>query len=306
MSIENRNYKDSVFKMLFNNKKHLLELYNAINGTAYTNPNDLEIKTLKGNTFLKVKNDVSFIIDFQLNLYEHQSTLCPNIPLRDLYYVTSMLFEIIPLQKTYGTPRVDIPSPKFFVFYNGKEKMKDKVTYKLSDLYTTKEPNPSLELIVTTYNVNEGHNHNLMAACKALNGYSIFVSKVRKYIQEAENEFNATHSEPLNNLVDKDSIVKILISNSVKKAIDDCIAEDILAKFFRKNRQEVIKVSINEYISEEMAEVYIDSGQELIVALFKWLIQNNRRSDFDKAMSDPVYRKQLIDEFRSQHNAFDD
>ena len=173
MEIENKNYKDSVFRLLFNNKERLLELYNALNGTEYCDPEELEIRTLKGNTFLKVKNDVSFIIEFRLNLYEHQSTPFPNIPLRDLYYLASMLIELIPLKKTYGKTMIKIPSPKFFVFYNGAEDMDDQEIYKLSDMYKISDPSPSVELKVTAYNVNEGHNHELMEACRTLKNYDI-------------------------------------------------------------------------------------------------------------------------------------
>ena len=69
----NRNYKDSTFKLFFNDKKALLDLYNAINKTHYTNPDDLIINTLDNAIFLGMVNDLSFIIDTTLNIYEHQS-----------------------------------------------------------------------------------------------------------------------------------------------------------------------------------------------------------------------------------------
>ncbi len=133
MQIENQKYKDTVFRMLFNNKLNLLELYNAINGTNYTNPDDLTITTLNGETFLKVKNDLSFIINLELNIFEHQSTPCPNIPLRNLYYLAATLKEKFPTEKIYSPAMVKIPVPKFIVFYNGTSPMNDKVIYRLSD-----------------------------------------------------------------------------------------------------------------------------------------------------------------------------
>ena len=86
-----RNYKDTVFRMLFQEKETLLSLYNAVNGTDYNNPEDLEITTLQDAVYMNYKNDVSFVFDFVLNLYEHQSTINPNMPLRDLIYVTKAI-----------------------------------------------------------------------------------------------------------------------------------------------------------------------------------------------------------------------
>ena len=85
----NRNYKDTIFRMLFSDRKNLLSLYNAINGTSYMNPEDLEIVTLENAIYMGMKNDLSFIIDTNLFLYEHQSTYTPNMPLRDLFYISA-------------------------------------------------------------------------------------------------------------------------------------------------------------------------------------------------------------------------
>lgn len=85
----NRNYKDTVFRMLFSDKKNLLSLYNAVNSRDYTNPDDLEIVTLENAIYMGMKNDLAFIIDTNLYLYEHQSTYNPNMPLRDLFYISS-------------------------------------------------------------------------------------------------------------------------------------------------------------------------------------------------------------------------
>ncbi len=82
----NRKYKDTVFRMLFSDRKNLLSLYNAINGTAYENADDLEIVTLENAIYMGMKNDLAFIIDTNLFLYEHQSTYNPNMPLRDLFH----------------------------------------------------------------------------------------------------------------------------------------------------------------------------------------------------------------------------
>ena len=251
MQIDTKNYKDTVFRLLFNNKLYLLELYNAINGTSYSNPDDLEITTLEGETFLKMKNDLSFIIAFELNLFEHQASKCPNIPLRDLYYVAAILRKIIPQEKTYSPTPVRIPAPRFYVFYNGTSTLEDKVTYRLSELFQRPVDNPSLELVVTCLNVNEGHNKDIMDACKSLKGYSIFVGKVRKYRKEYISKYNSSHSTPLNVLADASSIMKNIVSAAVDRAINECIDEDVLRKFFTEYRKEVREVAILEYSAEK-------------------------------------------------------
>ena len=85
----NRKYKDTVFRMLFSDRKNLLSLYNAINETSYTDATQLEIVTLENAIYMGMKNDLAFIINTNLFLYEHQSTYNPNMPLRDLFYISS-------------------------------------------------------------------------------------------------------------------------------------------------------------------------------------------------------------------------
>jgi hypothetical protein len=334
MQIETKNYKDTVFKLLFNNKLYLLELYNAINGTFYTNTDDLEITTLEGETFLKMKNDLSFIINFELNLYEHQASRCPNIPLRDLYYIAATYRKKIPQERTYAQTCVQIPAPRFFMFYNGKSDLEDTVTYRLSELFQHPVDDPSLELVVTCFNVNEGHNKNLMEACKTLKGYSIFVAKVRKYREEGITQYNSSHPTALNLLADSSYIMKEIVATAVNKAIDECINEVVLRDFFTEYREEVSKVAILEYSAErhlqyEKEDSYnsgydngygtgydsgygtgYDSGLKSghssgikdTTALFSWLKENNRESDILRAIDDQDYLAKLFVEFSNSKN----
>jgi len=85
-----RTYKDRLFRVVFRDKKDLLSLYNAINETCYTNLDDLEIRILEDAVYLGYKNDLSFLISNTLNLYEHQSSTNPNMPLRGLIYFADM------------------------------------------------------------------------------------------------------------------------------------------------------------------------------------------------------------------------
>ena len=223
----NRNYKDTVFRMLFSDRKNLLSLYNAVNGTSYKNPEELEIVTLENAIYMGMKNDLAFIIATNLFLYEHQSTYNPNMPLRDLFYISSEYQKLVDHKSLYSSVLQKISAPNFIVFYNGTEKKEDRWENALSDAYETPDKEPRLELKVLTLNMNEGHNKELMEQCQTLREYAKYVALVRKYKKEMK------------------------LDAAVKCAVDECIQSGILAEFLKKNRAEVIAVSIFEYDKEE-------------------------------------------------------
>ena len=223
----NRNYKDTVFRMIFSDRKNLLSLYNAVNGTSYKNPEELEIVTLENAIYMGMKNDLAFIIATNLFLYEHQSTYNPNMPLRDLFYISSEYQKLVDHKSLYSSVLQKIPAPNFIVFYNGTEKKEDRWENALSDAYETPDKEPRLELKVLTLNMNEGHNKELMEQCQTLREYAKYVALVRKYKKEMK------------------------LDAAVKCAVDECIQSGILAEFLKKNRAEVIAVSIFEYDEEE-------------------------------------------------------
>ena len=219
----NRNYKDTIFRMLFSDRKNLLSLYNAINGTSYMNPEDLEIVTLENAIYMGMKNDLAFILDMNLYLYEHQSTVNPNIPLRDLFYIAAEYQKLIDRKSLYSSAIQKIPTPGFFAFYNGIEPLEDCCISRLSDAFLHTGAEPALELIVTTLNINEGHNCELMQHCRKLKEYAQYVTKVRKYAEQ------------------------LPLEDAVERAVTECIRENILADFLKKNRAEVVAMSIFEY-----------------------------------------------------------
>ena len=223
----NRKYKDTVFRMLFSDKENLLSLYNAVNGTTYENPDELEIVTLENAIYMSMKNDLAFIIDTNLFLYEHQSTYNPNMPLRDLLYISAEYQKIVDHKSLYSSVLQKIPAPYFIVFYNGTEKEEDRWENSLSEAYENLSGEPKLELKVISLNINEGYNKELMEQCQILREYAQYVGKVRKYRKEME------------------------LDEAVAHAVDECIREGILKDFLQKNRVEVLKVSIFEYDQEE-------------------------------------------------------
>lgn len=212
----NRNYKDTVFRMLFSDRQNLLSLYNAVSGSHYDDPEMLEIVTLENAIYMGMKNDLAFIIDTELFLYEHQSTYNPNMPLRDLFYISSEYQKLVDKKSLYSSVLQKIPAPQFIVFYNGTEKKKDSWVNHLSEAFENLSGNPKLELEVLTININEGHNSELMEQYQILREYAQYVDCVRRYAKEFE-------------LID-----------AIEQAVDECIQRNILSEFLRKNKAEVI------------------------------------------------------------------
>ena len=222
----NRRYKDRLFRFLFQEKKDLLQLYNAINGSDYTDPEALEIVTMEDVIFVKMKNDLSFMIADRLNLYEHQSTYSPNMPLRGLLYFSRQYEGLLAQEKNdiYGSKLVKLPTPMFVIFYNGKNKQSDRVEQYLSDAFTTGRGSGCLECKAVMLNINRGHNQDLLEKCRRLWEYSEFISEVN------------------------DSLVK---GHSLKRAINDamknCIDRGVMSDILIKNRAEVMHMLLTEY-----------------------------------------------------------
>lgn len=149
-----REYKDSLFRMIFNDKEKLLELYNAVNDTHYTNAEELQIVTLENAIYMNMKNDLAFLLNFRLNMYEHQSTFNPNMPLRDLLYVAKEYEKLVVDKSLYASSLVKIPTPCFIVFYNGVEEQAEERILKLSDSFEVPAKEPVLELKVKMLNMN--------------------------------------------------------------------------------------------------------------------------------------------------------
>jgi DNA-binding NarL/FixJ family response regulator len=252
----NRKYKDTVFRKLFSDRKNLLSLYNAINGTAYMDASQLEIVTLDNAIYMGMKNDLAFIINTNLFLYEHQSTYNPNMPLRDLFYISGEYQKLVDLKSLYTSTRLRIPTPNFIVFYNGTEKNEDRWVEYLSESYENMSGEPNLELKVIILNINVGHNKKLMEECQTLREYAQYVAKVRRYSEEIE------------------------LNTAVECAVSESIQEGILQEFLQKNRAEVIAMSIFEYNEEEekrklrkaeyeagMAEGVMKTKKETVISL---------------------------------------
>lgn len=241
----NRLYKSRLFVMIFEEKKKLLELYNAVSGKHYEDPELLEINTLDNAIYMSMKNDISFLIDARLALYEHQSTYSPNLPLRFFLYLADLYSDMIRNVNLYSSKKVQLPTPHFVVFYNGERKQPDRKILKLSDLYSVVEKEYKLNLEVLMLNINSGHNPELMEACHTLWEYAEYTNRVRTYAKE------------------------MAVDKAVEQAVTECIQEGILKEFLEKNKAEAMKVSIYEYdeerhIRQEREEAW-EEGREAVL-----------------------------------------
>lgn len=234
----NRIYKDRLYKMIFNDKSELLKLYNAINGTHYDDPAMLTITTLDNAIYMTMENDLSFIIDMRLALYEQQSTVNHNLPLRFLMYITDIYSAYTKDMNIYGSKKVQIPLPSFVIFYNGVKSQPDRTEFLLSELFHPTTDQPALELKAVMLNINKGHNQELMNACHTLRDYSEYVARIRTYSAEMP------------------------LTDAVEKAITECIHENILRDFLLKNRAEAKAMSIYEYDEEKTLRMFREEGYE--------------------------------------------
>ena len=244
----NRTYKDRLFKIIFEGKKELLSLYNALTGKNYQNPDELEINTIDDVIYMHLKNDMSFILDDWQNLFEQQSTFNPNQPLRGFFYFADLYKVKYFGKKIYSTRLLKIPTPQYIVFYNGTASMPDKKELRLSDSFQQPTEQPDIEVVAHMLNINYGHNKELMERCRKLKEYAQFIDIIRHYLRENKQWSN---------------------EQAISKAIDDCIQNNILRDILQKERLRVMasilsefdEVGYKEMIREEAYEEAYGEGE---------------------------------------------
>ena len=257
----NRTYKDRLFKIIFEGKKELLSLYNALTGKNYQNPDELEINTIDDVIYMHLKNDMSFILDDWQNLFEQQSTFNPNQPLRGFFYFADLYKVKYFGKKIYSTRLLKIPTPQYIVFYNGTTSMPDRKELRLSDAFQQPTAQPDIEVVAHMLNINYGHNKELMERCQKLKEYAQFIDIIRHYLKENEHWSN---------------------EQAISKAIDDCIKNNILRDILQKERLRVMasilsefdEVGYKEMIRQEAYEdAYEDAYEEGVEYGVKTLIE---------------------------------
>ena len=244
----NRQYQDRLFKAIFGREEHkdwLLSLYNALNGSSYTDPSAIEINTIEGIIYVTMKNDISFLIDSQINLYEQQSSYNPNMPLRGLMYFAELYQKHLTKQDRdlFTTALVKIPTPNFVVFYNGSRDMPDVTKLRLSEAFEIPAENGDFEWTATMLNINAGRNKTLLQKCKPLYHYSCYVDRVKTNVRSGMTKENA-----------------------VSEAVNFAIQNDFLDGYFKIQKAEVLNMSLTEFDQEAYDRHRFNEGKEAGIA----------------------------------------
>ncbi len=260
----NRKHKDRLFRYLFRDKKYLLELYNALHDSSYTDPEELEVVTMEDVIFMKMKNDLSFIIDSRLSLYEHQSTWNPNMPIRGLFYFSQQYKGLLGAEdaNVYGKGQVKIPTPEYVIFYNGSGMAQDEETLYLSDSFCGGRGSGCLECTCRVLNIRRGHNRALMEKCRRLWEYSEFVSEIEANMQAG-----------------------LVREEAIQSAIDHCIEQDILTDILKKEKSEVLHmIFLTEYDEKKHLRHTFDEGREEGILL-------GRKEGREEKLSEMIHKK---------------
>lgn len=278
----NRKYKDRLFRMVFSEKKDLLELYSALTGSAGINPDELKIVTLDDVIYMGMKNDLAFMIDNVLNLWEHQSSWNPNMPLRGLFYISDEYRKYMDEghYNLYGTGRIPLPTPQYVVFYNGLTDQPDRLELNLSEAFSGNYPEMAscLEFKATVLNINRGKNQELKKGCRKLGEYAEFVARVREVLSEG-----------------------VQIKDALDRAVVSCKRDGILSEYLSKHRAEVCHVIMTEYDEQEhIALERADArkeGQKRYSRLILRLAEEKQTELIVKAAADPELLEELYKKY---------
>lgn len=292
-----RTHKDTLFRFIFRDKEKLLQLYNALNQSDYRDADGLAVTTLENVVYLGYKNDISFLVDMNLYLVEHQGSWNGNMPLRGVLYFARLYREYVEKKgyDIYGSKTVPLPVPRYVVFYNGKQERPEREIQRLSDSFTPKQdekekpegespflPPPALECEVLILNINYGKNREFLEGCRPLLEYSMFIHRIREKIREGHKAEEA-----------------------VELATDECIAEGILADILRVHRKEVSAMFLEDYDAElhertlrrEGFEDGMEAGEKRINTLNRLLVEDGRHEELIRSILDERLRKKLLEEY---------
>ena len=233
MPHSNREYKASAFTTYYSVPENAADLYQALDGHSKVKPEDIAFTTLEGVLFMARKNDLAFTVQKKvLVIGEHQSTLNLNMPLRSAIYYGRTMERLIPPRDIYKTKPIPIPTPKFYVFYNGTKDQPPERILRLSDAYLEKTNTPMLELSVKMININLSAGHSLLANCRTIYEYSFFIQKIRDYLDQ-----------------------KFDRNLAIRAAMEECLDNGIMVNFIQEHGTEVINMLFTEFNMEDALAV---------------------------------------------------
>ena len=228
--------RDRLFIAIFGkdddrSKRWRLDLYNALNGTNYTDPDALKLNTIENVIFVTMYNDVSFLVDSQMTLYEQQSRPNANMPLRGLFYFSQLYQRFISDNKLdlHRSSLIKIPNPRFVVFYNGEPGRAERYEMRLSNAFEQKDGSGKFEWTADVININAGMNESLVKKCKPLYDYVRLVGRI------SANQGNDME-----------------IGQAVREAVEWACEQDLLDGFVREQKENIIGMCLTEF-NEEIA-----------------------------------------------------
>ena len=307
----NRKYKDSLFRKIFSDRKDLLDLYNALNGTQYTDEEELTVTTLEDVIYISIKNDVSFLLGGTMNLYEHQSSYNPNMPIRGLMYLARLYQNYIDDCEinVFSPVLKHLPSPKFIVFYNGSKDEPDQKLLRLTDAFAEEgAPEEScLECCATMLNINYGHNYELMEKCRRLEEYSVFVAEVRKALEEGGDQRQAV-DDAIDICIEKGVLRDILIKeraaimnmvlSCTEKQYDRLVRKELEQQEKRIKEQEDRmrrqQGQIEEQDSQMRRQQEMIRDQERLLELNRILVRERKYDLLEQIQDDPALCEELM------------
>lgn len=275
----NREVKSSAFTTFFSDPENAAKLYAALEEQEAVSPGDIVFRTLSGVLFMARKNDMAFTVNNRvLVISEHQSTINANMPLRDAIYYGRTMEKLIEPRALYRTGQIPIPTPEFFVFYNGTDDFPAEKILKLSDAYLEKTDSPMLELKVRIININLPVNHPILERCRPLYEYSFFIQKIRDYIDSGKSRDEA-----------------------IIQSMKDCEQEGIMAEFLREHGTEAVNMLFTEFNVEDALEVRFgegqQQGQETMLKLVNAMISDERSEEISRLQQDLEFRKEMFAQY---------
>ena len=267
----NRKYKDRLFRFVFRDKKDLLELYNAINGTDYKDTKELEINTLENVLYLGMKNDLSFLLCSSMNLYEHQSTWNENMPLRGFLYFADLYQRY--LQKngyrlTGIGKRLPLPFPRYVVFYNGTKEEPDQTQLLLSDSFL-KQGKDEIRRNLKAGMLLEDAVDQGIDTCIEQGILADILSKSKMEVR------------------------KMLLTEYDEKAEREYLRKEAIELGLEEGRAEGFKQGMQEGMQQGIQQG-IQQGEDRITLLMQKLLESDRMEDLQKALRDREYQKELL------------
>ncbi|MDO5406094.1 MAG: hypothetical protein Q4F28_02045 [Eubacteriales bacterium] len=236
----NREVKSSAFTSYYGVPENAADLYQALAHASDVDPQSIKYETLQGVLYLARKNDLAFTGDRKvLVVGEHQSTVNENMPLRSVIYYGRTMEKLIEPRAIYKSRRILIPTPEFYMFYNGKEPRPTEWTMNLSDAYLVKTDEPMLKLGVKVININPSAHHPILEECQTLYEYSCFMQEIRDRTDAG-----------------------LSLDEAIQEAMEVCVKRGIMVEFIREHGTEVRNMLYTQFNLEDAKEVWEEEAME--------------------------------------------